>query len=84
MCIRDRFQDVPHPELGSTLVARSPFKFSDIASDVPFRAPYLGEHNDEILASELGYNEDMLNELYRKGVIIRDPKIEELRAKNKM
>ncbi len=81
---RELFQDVPHPELGTTPVARSPYKFSTMASDVPFRAPYLGEHNEEILGGELGYNEDEFKELYSKGVIVRDPKIEGLRAKNKL
>lgn len=77
---RGLFQDLPHPELGSTPIARAPYQFSTMAVEIPFRAPYLGEHNEEILSSSLGYTPERLAELYANGVIVRDPQLEALRA----
>jgi CoA:oxalate CoA-transferase len=77
---RELFQDLPHPELGSTPVARSPFQFSTMATTIPFRAPYLGEHNEEILGEQLGYSAAQLAELYAAGVIVQDVQVNALRA----
>ena len=69
---RGVFQDLPHPELGSTPVARSPFRLATVDNDIPFRAPYLGEHNEAVLRGMLGYDDARLAALYDTGVIVRD------------
>lgn len=72
------YQDLPHPEIGKTPVARSPFRIQDTPSDIPFRAPYLGEHNGEILSTYLGYESTKLKALYAAGVIVREKRVVEL------
>lgn len=81
---REVFQTLPHPELGATPVARSPFRLSTADNSIPFRAPYLGEHNEEILRGRLGYSEAQIAELYARGAIVQDPKLPALRAAGKV
>jgi crotonobetainyl-CoA:carnitine CoA-transferase CaiB-like acyl-CoA transferase len=81
---RQLFQDLPHPILGPTPVAKSPFHFSTASADIPFRAPFLGEHNEEILQGRLGYTTEQILTLYRAGVIVQDAKVKELREAGKL
>lgn len=81
---RQLFQDLPHPILGNTPVAKSPFHFSTMSADIPFRAPLLGEHNEEILQSRLGYSASQITALYRDGVIVQDAKVREFREAGKL
>lgn len=78
------FQDVPHPVLGLTPVAKSPFHFSTASAAIPFRAPLLGEHNEDILRDRLRYDDERIATLYRDGVIVQDGKGRELREAGKL
>lgn len=81
---REVFQDLPHPELGSTPVARAPFRLSTLEMSIPFRAPYLGEHNEEILLQQLGYSTEKIADLYASGAIAQDAQVATLRAAGKL
>lgn len=81
---RHLFQDLPHPILGPTPVAKSPFHLSTAAVEIPFRAPFLGEHNEEILQNRLGYTEEQIAALYQDGVIVQDGQVKEFRASGKL
>ncbi|MGE0679958.1 MAG: CaiB/BaiF CoA transferase family protein [Candidatus Binatia bacterium] len=81
---RQLFQELPHPVLGHTPVAKSPFHLSTAAVDIPFRAPLLGEHNEEILQSRLNYTAEQIAGLYQEGVIIQDTKVKEFREEGKL
>ena len=81
---RQLFQDLPHPVLGNTPVAKSPFHFSTMSADIPFRAPLLGEHNEEILQSRLGYSSEQITALYRDGIIVQDAKVQEFREAGRL
>jgi crotonobetainyl-CoA:carnitine CoA-transferase CaiB-like acyl-CoA transferase len=81
---RDLFQDVPHPLLGSTPIAKSPFHLSTAAVEIPFRAPFFGEHNEEILQGRLGYSPEQIMALYREGAIVQEAKVRELREVGKL
>jgi crotonobetainyl-CoA:carnitine CoA-transferase CaiB-like acyl-CoA transferase len=81
---RQLFQELPHPVLGNTSVAKSPFHLSTAAVDIPFRAPLLGEHNEEILQNRLGYTAEQIMALYREGVIVQDIKVKEFREMGKL
>ena len=72
---REVYQDVGHPELDSSLIARSPFRLATVDNSIPFRAPYLGEHNEAVLEEYLGYDADRMQALYREGVLVQDPKV---------
>ena len=78
------FQELPHPELGSTPVARSPFRLSTLEMSIPFRAPYLGEHNEEILSGQLGYSAERVAALYANGAITQDAEVKRLREAGKL
>lgn len=81
---RQLFQDLPHPILGSTPVAKSPFHLSTAAVEIPFRAPFLGEHNEEILQGRLGYSAEQISALYSDNVIVQDAKVREFREAGKL
>jgi crotonobetainyl-CoA:carnitine CoA-transferase CaiB-like acyl-CoA transferase len=81
---RGLFQDLPHPLLGSTPVAKSPFHFSTASVEIPCRAPFFGEHNEEILQSRLGYTPEQIAALYREGAIVQEAKVRELREMGRL
>ena len=51
------------------LIPGNPVKLSDVAEGPETRIPWLGEHTDEVLAAELGYDEARLAELRASGAI---------------
>ena len=51
---------------------------------IPYRAPYLGEHNEEILSERLGYSTEQLAALYASGAIVQDQQVKILRAAGKL
>jgi crotonobetainyl-CoA:carnitine CoA-transferase CaiB-like acyl-CoA transferase len=61
----DRPDGVEQP----VLVAGNPVKFSDIPERRDVRPPWVGEHTDDILAAELGFDEKTLTSLRAGGVI---------------
>ncbi len=81
---RKLYQDLPHPELGTTPVARTPYKMSSMDVTIAFRAPYLGEHNEEILRERLHYTPDQIGSLYADGAIVQDTQVKTLRAAGKL
>ena len=66
---RGTFGLVDYPELGAVKVVEPPFKFSDARAFVRGAAPQFGEHNRDILSSELGMTDDQIDELTDDGVL---------------
>ena len=68
--LKDRgfFQEIDHPEAGRLKYTGDIFK-ADCMTAPMQRAPLLGEHNEAILLGELGYTENDLVVLRRRGVI---------------
>jgi CoA:oxalate CoA-transferase len=66
-------REVNDPYIGRFDIPGPPARFS--AWDVPgeLRADLLGEHNEEILKSLAGLDGDEIEQLYRDGVLVRDP-----------
>jgi len=60
--------EVDHPTRGKYLTVGNPVKMSDSITEVK-RAPLLGEHTEEILAKELGYNAAEIAEIKASGAI---------------
>jgi formyl-CoA transferase len=50
-------------------VSVTPIRFSELPQTAPSRPPRVGEHNDEVYASLLGYDGDRLARLRRDGVL---------------
>jgi hypothetical protein len=51
---------------------------------IPFRAPFFGEHNEEILQSRLGYSPEQIVSLYREGALVQEAKVRELREMGRL
>jgi crotonobetainyl-CoA:carnitine CoA-transferase CaiB-like acyl-CoA transferase len=81
---RGLFQTLPHPILDSTPIAKSPFHFSNASVEIPFRAPFFGEHNEEVLQERLGYTAEQIAALYREGAVVQESKVRELREMGKL
>jgi len=67
---RQMVVDSDYPELGEVKIGRAPIAFSEMAPQIRFRAPLLGEHTNEIL-KELDYSKAEIGRLAEKGVILR-------------
>jgi crotonobetainyl-CoA:carnitine CoA-transferase CaiB-like acyl-CoA transferase len=67
---RNFWVDVNHPELGASLTYPGAFvKFSEADCGIKFRAPLIGEHNEEIYVKELGFSRKELTDLKQRSVI---------------
>jgi formyl-CoA transferase len=60
--------EVDHPTRGTYLTVGNPVKMSDSVTEVK-RSPLLGEHTEEILRKELGYNAKEIAEIKVSGAI---------------
>ncbi|MGE0823051.1 MAG: CaiB/BaiF CoA transferase family protein [Candidatus Binatia bacterium] len=66
---RKMVRQVPDRVLGDVTIPGFPFKFSAFPDDLPLQAPFLGEHNDEILASYLGRSPETIAALHQQGIL---------------
>jgi crotonobetainyl-CoA:carnitine CoA-transferase CaiB-like acyl-CoA transferase len=66
---REMIVEVEHPEVGKVPLIGIPIKLSKTPGTIKTTAPTLGEHNQEIYCSLLGYTNEEFNELTQKGII---------------
>jgi crotonobetainyl-CoA:carnitine CoA-transferase CaiB-like acyl-CoA transferase len=67
---RDFWQEVAHPELGTKITYPGAFIKPGVGGcGIRFRAPLIGEHNDEIYKKELGMSNEELVDLKQRRVI---------------
>jgi len=71
---RRMVRQVPDRVLGDVTIPGFPFKFSAFPDELPLEAPFLGEHNDEILAQDLGRSQDTIAALHAQGVLYKSEK----------
>src|SRR5262249_32209696 len=55
--------------LGDFDVPGFALRFSDFPERLQLHAPMLGEHNEEVLASRLGYDSTRIKDLQQKGIL---------------
>jgi len=68
--IREYWENVDHPELGATITYPGAFvKLSEAPCRIRYRAPLVGEHNEEIYEKELGFSGEEMKSLKQAGVI---------------
>jgi crotonobetainyl-CoA:carnitine CoA-transferase CaiB-like acyl-CoA transferase len=70
-CLKERhfWKEIEHPELGASLTYPREFvRSSEIDCSMRFRAPLIGEHNDEVF-SKIGISGKELESLKQTGVI---------------
>jgi CoA:oxalate CoA-transferase len=75
---REMRHEMLQPFLGPVKIFGSPLKFSETPSTVRGYAPFLGEHNREVLSTLLGYSGEQIEELYREDVLYHAPEVEKL------
>jgi crotonobetainyl-CoA:carnitine CoA-transferase CaiB-like acyl-CoA transferase len=67
---RNMLVEIPRPEGGDpVLTPGNPVKMSKMADGPETRMPWLGEHTEEVLAQELGLDNEVLGQLRANGVI---------------
>jgi crotonobetainyl-CoA:carnitine CoA-transferase CaiB-like acyl-CoA transferase len=71
---RRMVRQVPDRVLGEVTIPGFPFKFSAFPDELSLEAPFLGEHNDEILMQDLGRSRDTVAGLYQKEVLYKEDK----------
>ena len=66
---REFFETVDHPVVGTHPVPGQPFRYSGIPRWIRAPAPYLGQHNDDVLGGLLGLTPEERADLEAAGVI---------------
>ncbi len=75
---REMNPKVHQPFLGPVRMFGSPLKFSETPSAIRGYAPFLGEHNREILTEYLEYSPATIDSLYTEKVLYEAPEVERL------
>jgi CoA:oxalate CoA-transferase len=66
---RDMFVELEHPLAGKIKLINFPLKFSETQPVRRTPAPVLGEHNEELLKELMGFDDEKIDELMKKGII---------------
>ncbi|HXZ89070.1 MAG TPA: CoA transferase [Candidatus Binataceae bacterium] len=66
---------VQDPLLGRVAIPAVPVKFSAWPDRIELRSARLGEDNERVLRDYLDLGDERIRELYRSGVLVRDPSI---------
>jgi CoA:oxalate CoA-transferase len=66
---------VQDPLLGKVAIPAVPVKFSAWPDRTELRSARLGEDNERVLRQYLALSDERIQELYTRGVIVRDPTI---------
>ena len=69
---RGTVRTVTERGFGTFQMPGMPLRFSEYANDLDLQAPYLGEHNREVLGGLLAYSDARMDELENTGVIVAE------------
>ena len=70
---RGTVRTISDPVLGEFDVPGFPMKFSQTPAVEDLPAPFLGQHNAEVLTTRLGYTAERVKELEAQGILYREP-----------
>jgi CoA:oxalate CoA-transferase len=76
---REMIVTVDQPFLGPMKMYGSPLKFSETPSGIRGYAPFLGEHNDDVLMKTLGMSKEEIKALYTEDVLYHEPAVDRLK-----
>ena len=77
---REMISRVPQPFIGPMMMYGCPLKLSETPGCIRGYAPFLGEHNREILQKMLGRSDESIEKLYQKGVLYHEEAVDRLPA----
>lgn len=63
------FESIPHPKYGKVDIPGIPIKLSETPGDLKWACPMIGEHNQEIFSSWLGYSSKKIASLRKERII---------------
>lgn len=66
---RGVISELPHPAGGTTPTVESPMRFSGLPPRAHVAAPLLGQHTEQVLATELGFDAERIARLRESGTI---------------
>lgn len=69
---RGTVRTVTDRAFGEFQIPGMPLRFSEFPDNLPLEAPFLGEHNEEILTGYLGYTSEQVQALEHDGVLKRE------------
>jgi crotonobetainyl-CoA:carnitine CoA-transferase CaiB-like acyl-CoA transferase len=69
---RGTIRQITDRVFGKLDIPGMPLRFSQFPDELPLQAPFLGEHNEEILTTHLSYTEDQVRQLRNEGVLKQD------------
>jgi crotonobetainyl-CoA:carnitine CoA-transferase CaiB-like acyl-CoA transferase len=72
---RGMFTEVEHPKAGTIKVTNFPVKFSETPGEIRTATPLLGQHNEEILSTIVGYTPEQIQKLKKQGIIMTDTSV---------
>ena len=75
---RELLVEKTHPTLGPMKIVGSGLHLSETRTDPPGEAPFLGQHNREVLIEVLGRSSDEVDQLVESGVLYEDPRLQQL------
>lgn len=69
---RGTIRQITDRKFGQLEIPGMPLRFSQFPDELPLQAPFLGEHNEEILTTHLSYTADQVRQLQNEGVLKQD------------
>jgi len=75
---REMMPRVYQPFIGPMMMYGSPLKMSKTPSGIRGYAPFLGEHNREVLHETLGYTGEQIAALYTEDILYHEEAVEKL------
>jgi len=73
MIERETVRTIYDRSLGNFQAPGNPLRFSEFPAHLDLEAPYLGEHNAEVLGDCLGYSGARIADLVKRGVLHSEP-----------
>lgn len=70
---RETIRTIYDRSLGNFQVPGMPLRFSEFPGHLDLEAPFVGEHNAEVLGGLLGYSDERIADLAERGVLFSEP-----------
>ena len=72
---RETLQSLEVPGFGQVPLPIAPYHFSETPIEIPGHLALLGQDNEEVLGKYLGYRKEEIEDLTKRGLLVRDPRL---------